>query len=103
MEARLEVRTVEERLRAISGQADSLSATAAAERVARERAAARRQQRAAQASVAQAVAIGSRVAVSAAESSLAMAPGTARGRRGAERDQRGRAEVRAGAGDRAGG
>jgi chromosome segregation protein len=77
MDARLEVRTVEERLRAISGQADSLSATAAAERVARERAAARRRQRAAQASVARAVAIGARVAVSAAESSLA----TARARR----------------------
>ena len=77
MEARLEVRTVEERLRAISGQADSLSATAAAERVARERAAARRRQRAAQAAVARAVAIGARVAVSAAESSLA----TARARR----------------------
>jgi chromosome segregation protein len=77
MEARLEVRTVEERLRAISGQADSLSATAAAERVARERAAARRRQRAAQASVAKAVAIGARVAGSSAESSLA----TARARR----------------------
>jgi chromosome segregation protein len=77
MEARLEVRTVEERLRAISGQADSLSATAAAERVARERAAARRRQRAAQAAVARAVAIGARVAVSAAEASLA----TARARR----------------------
>jgi chromosome segregation protein len=77
MEARLEVRTVEERLRAISGQADSLSATAAAERVARERAAARRRQRAAQAAVARAVAVGARVAVAAAESSLA----TARARR----------------------
>jgi chromosome segregation protein len=77
MEARLEVRTVEERLRAISGQADSLSATAAAERVARERAAARRRQRAAQAAVARAVAVGAQVAVAAAESSLA----TARARR----------------------
>ena len=46
MEARLEVRTVEERLRAISGRADSLAAAAAAERTARERAAARRRQRA---------------------------------------------------------
>jgi chromosome segregation protein len=73
MEARLEVRTVEERLRAISGQADSLSATAAAERAARERAAARRRQRAAQASVAKAVAIGAVAAISAAESSLATA------------------------------
>jgi chromosome segregation protein len=73
MEARLEVRTVEERLRAISGRADSLSAAAAAERTARERAAARRRQRAAQASVARAVAIGAGVAVSAAESSLGSA------------------------------
>jgi chromosome segregation protein len=73
MEARLEVRTVEERLRAISGRADSLSAAAAAERTARERAAARRRQRAAQASVARAVAVGAGVAVSAAESSLASA------------------------------
>jgi len=73
MEARLEVRTVEERLRAISGRADSLASAATAERVARERAAARRQQRAAQASVAKAVASGARVAVSAAESSLSAA------------------------------
>ncbi len=73
MEARLEVRTVEERLRAIGGRADSLSAAAAAERTSRERAAARRRQRAAQASVARAVAAGAGVAVSAAESSLASA------------------------------
>jgi chromosome segregation protein len=73
MEARLEVRTVEERLRAISGRADSLASAAEAERAARERAAARRRQRAAQASVAKAVASGARVAVSAAESSLAAA------------------------------
>ncbi len=73
MEARLEVRTVEERLRAIGGRADSLAAAAAAERAARERAAARRRQRAAQAAVARAVAAGSGVAVAAAESSLALA------------------------------
>jgi chromosome segregation protein len=71
MEARLEVRTVEERLRAISGRADSLTAAAAAERTARERAAARRKQRAAQASVARAVASGARAAANAAELSLA--------------------------------
>jgi chromosome segregation protein len=75
MEARLEVRTVEERLRAISGRADSLSASATAERTARERAAIRRRQRAAQASVARAVAAGAGHAVSAAESSLSMAAG----------------------------
>jgi chromosome segregation protein len=73
MEARLEVRTVEERLRAISGRADSLAGAAAAERAARERAAARRQQRAAQAAVARAVAAGAGFAVAAAESSLAFA------------------------------
>jgi chromosome segregation protein len=73
MEARLEVRTVEERLRAIGGRADSLAAAAAAERAARERAAARRRQRAAQAAVAQAVASGAATAMAAAESSLALA------------------------------
>jgi chromosome segregation protein len=73
MEARLEVRTVEERLRAISGRADSLTASAAAERAARERAATRRKQRAAQAAVARAVAAGAAHAVSAAESSLGQA------------------------------
>jgi chromosome segregation protein len=73
MESRLEVRTVEERLRAISGRADSLAASATAERAARQRAAVRRQQRSAQASVAQAVATGAALAVSAAESSVAQA------------------------------
>ncbi|MGH3210680.1 MAG: chromosome segregation protein SMC, partial [Trebonia sp.] len=73
MEARLEVRTVEERLRAISGRADSLAASADTERAARERAATRRKQRAAQASVASAVAAGAGLAVSAAESSLVQA------------------------------
>ncbi len=73
MEARLEVRTVEERLRAISGRADSLTAAAKAERVARERAVARRKQRAAQASVARAVASGARAGAQAAETSLAQA------------------------------
>jgi chromosome segregation protein len=73
MEARLEVRTVEERLRAISGRADSLATAATAERTARERAAGRRRQRAAQAAVARAVAAGAAVAVAAAESSLTLA------------------------------
>ena len=73
MEARLEVRTVEERLRAISGRADSLASSAAAERGARERAAARRRQRGTQAAVARAVAAGAGVAVTAAESSLGLA------------------------------
>jgi chromosome segregation protein len=73
MEARLEVRTVEERLRAIGGRAESLSAAAAAERTARERGAVRRQQRSAQAAVARAVASGAAVAVAAADSSCKLA------------------------------
>jgi chromosome segregation protein len=73
MDARLEVRTVEERLRAIGGRADSLAGAAAAERTARERAAVRRRQRTAQAAVARAVAMGAAVAVGVAESSLALA------------------------------
>jgi chromosome segregation protein len=73
MEARLEVRTVEERLRAISGRADSLASSAVTERAARQRAALRRQQRAAQAAVARAVAAGAGQAVAAAEGSLALA------------------------------
>ncbi len=73
MEARLEVRTAEERLRAISGRADSLTAAAAAERQARERASQRRARRAEQAGVAKAVALGARYAVEAAERSVAEA------------------------------
>jgi chromosome segregation protein len=73
MEARLEVRTAEERLRAISGRADSLAAAADAERQARERAAQRRARRAGQAAVARAVALGARYAVEAAEWSVAQA------------------------------
>jgi chromosome segregation protein len=73
MEARLEVRTAEERLRAISGRADSLAAAADAERQARERAAQRRARRAGQAGVARAVALGARYAVEAAEWSVAQA------------------------------
>jgi chromosome segregation protein len=73
MEARLEVRTVEERLRAISGRADSLASAAASERAARERATARRRLRTAQAAVARAVASGAAVAVASAEASLAAA------------------------------
>ncbi len=73
MEARLEVRTAEERLRAIGGRADSLSATAAAERASRQRATQRRQQRATQAAVASTVALGARYAVEAAEQSVAAA------------------------------
>jgi chromosome segregation protein len=70
MEARLEVRTAEERLRAISGRADSLAAAAATERQAREQAAQRRARRTAQAAVARAVALGARYAVEASERSV---------------------------------
>jgi chromosome segregation protein len=73
MEARLEVRTAEERLRAISGRADSLAAAAEAERRARERARERRRRRAAQAAVAHAVALGAQYAVAVAERSLIIA------------------------------
>jgi chromosome segregation protein len=73
MEARLEVRTAEERLRAISGRAGSLAAAAAAERQAREQAAQRRARRAAEAAVARAAALGARYAVEAAERSVSEA------------------------------
>jgi chromosome segregation protein len=56
MDARLEVRTVEERLRAIAGRADSLTAAAVSERRAVARAAERRERAAAEAAVASAVA-----------------------------------------------
>jgi chromosome segregation protein len=75
MEARLEVRTAEERLRAISGRADSLAATAAGERATRQRAAERRRLRVTQAAVARAVALGARYAVEAAEQSVNQALG----------------------------
>jgi chromosome segregation protein len=73
MEARLEVRTAEERLRAIGGRADSLAAAAATERAARERASQRRRRRASQAATAGAVALGARYAVEAAEQSVTAA------------------------------
>jgi chromosome segregation protein len=73
MEARLEVRTVEERLRAISGRADALAAAASAERQAAARAVARAEQRAAGALVAGAVAAGATIALSATERSAAAA------------------------------
>jgi chromosome segregation protein len=73
MEARLEVRTVEERLRAIAGRADSLAAAAVAERKAATAAQARLEMRAAQASVARAVAEGARFAVARVQASSAAA------------------------------
>jgi chromosome segregation protein len=73
MEARLEVRTVEERLRAISGRADALAAAAVAERTATARAQARRELRAAAAAVARAVADGAQFALARIQASSAAA------------------------------
>jgi chromosome segregation protein len=73
MEARLEVRTVEERLRAISGRADALAAAAVAERKATVRAQARRELRVASATVARAVAEGARFALARIQASSAAA------------------------------
>jgi chromosome segregation protein len=73
MEARLEVRTVEERLRAIAGRADSLAAAAVAERKAAAAAQARLEMRSAQAAVARAVAEGARFAVARVQASSAAA------------------------------
>ncbi len=73
MDARLEVRTVEERLRAISGRADALASAALAERHAIARAAERTRRRAAEATVASAVAQGARLTLAAIERSLQLA------------------------------
>ena len=63
MEVRLAVRTAEERVRALSGRADSLARQAQQERAARERAAARRAARAQGAVVAEAVQLGAEEAL----------------------------------------
>ncbi len=73
MEARLEVRTVEERQRAISGRAEALASAAVAERQAAARALARAERRAAGALVASAVAEGARIALASIEQSAAAA------------------------------
>ncbi len=73
MDARLEVRTVEERLRAISGRADALASSAQAERQAITRAVERARRRAAEARVADAVATGARLALAAIDKSLRLA------------------------------
>ena len=71
--ARLEVRTAEERLRAIAGRADALAAAAVAERRAAVAAAERRERRREQAQVASAVAQGAQLALTALAESLAVA------------------------------
>jgi len=73
MEARLEVRTVEERLRAIAGRADSLAAAAVAERRAAAAAQARLEMRATAARVARAVSEGARFALARIQASITAA------------------------------
>ncbi|SEG87089.1 condensin subunit Smc [Thermomonospora echinospora] len=70
MEARLSVRTAEERVQAIAGRADALERGARREREERARAAARRARRRRQAEVARAVLAGARAALERIELSL---------------------------------
>jgi chromosome segregation protein len=87
MEARLEVRTVEERLRAVAGRGEALASAAAAERQAIARAKARSVRRAQEASVADAVAAGARIALTAIDRSRILADAE---RQAAERASHGR-------------
>src|SRR6516225_6716471 len=89
-DARLEVRTAEERLRAIAGRADALAAAAVRERGAAEAAAAARRQRAQQAEVAGAVAMGADTALARITESLATAQAD---RQAAEQASKGRTEA----------
>jgi chromosome segregation protein len=89
-DARLEVRTAEERLRAIAGRADALAAAAARERRAAEAAVAARRLRAQQAEVAGAVATGADVALATITASLATAQAD---REAAEQASKGRTEA----------
>jgi chromosome segregation protein len=73
MEARLAVRTAEERARSLSGRADGLERAARQEREARARAAARRERRARDGAVAAAVERGARAALARVETSVAVA------------------------------
>jgi chromosome segregation protein len=88
--ARLEVRTAEERLRAIAGRADALAAAAVAERRAAVAAAERRQRRREQAQVASAVTQGARMALAALADSVNVA---AADRQAAEQAREGRADA----------
>jgi chromosome segregation protein len=89
MEARLQVRTLEERLRAVAGRGEALAAAAAAERHAIQRARERSERRAREAAVAEAVASGATIALAAIERSRAMADAE---RQAAERASHGRDE-----------
>ena len=73
VDARLAVRTGEERARALSGRADQLERAAAAERAARLRSVQRRERRERERRVAQAVLIGARVVLARLEVSAASA------------------------------
>jgi chromosome segregation protein len=73
VEARLSVRTGEERARALAGRAESLEHAAAAERTARARSAERREARARAAAVAAAVRIGAVATLTRLEVSIAIA------------------------------
>ncbi|ETK31781.1 AAA family ATPase, partial [Microbispora sp. ATCC PTA-5024] len=75
IEARLTVRTAEERVRGIAGRADGLLRAARRERDDRARAAAQRERRRRQAEVAAAAVQGARTALQALEGSLALAAG----------------------------
>ncbi len=88
--ARLEVRTAEERLRALAGRADALAAAALAERRAAVAAAERHQRRREQAEAAGAVTQGARMALAALAGSLAVATA---GRQAAEQAREGRADT----------
>jgi chromosome segregation protein len=99
LEARLEVRTAEERLRAIAGRADQLAAQAVAERRAAEQASARRAERARQAVVARAVADGAALALARLGESVTIAAAERQAAEEASRDRAGslktvRAQVR---------
>jgi chromosome segregation protein len=73
MEARLALRTAEERARALAGRADALEKAAAAEREARARAVAREERRRRQAGTARAVLAGAQYALVLLEGSLTRA------------------------------
>jgi chromosome segregation protein len=75
MEVRLALRTAEERVRALTGRAESLERAAATERAARERAEKARQARARGAVVARAVSTGAQAALARIAGSLELAAG----------------------------
>ncbi|HXZ72334.1 MAG TPA: chromosome segregation protein SMC, partial [Streptosporangiaceae bacterium] len=89
-DARLEVRTAEERLRAIAGRADALTAAAVSERQAARAAAERSRLRHQQARIAGAVAQGAGMALERLEQSLAVA---AAERQAAEQAREGRSDA----------